>query len=299
MTLKLKTDLGHALDMWGDLAKGSEKIIHRAAVCPPTLGETRRLQAQASAWLKTVESSTSSLFEETAKSRALFRLSRDPALQEALTEASALHHAWYIKSRSASPYELYQRCIASIEKALRKLDREIHRVLDALEALVDTIGQIPGRALEVSRSKRVRDEYRKLLERRGSDASAAFTTARSLLETVAKHVMDETGVTYEGTDSCGTLFAKACIGVGAHASKLSDNELKMLSQSTGNFVEKLGLVRNVFGDSHGKGKSAPKPPADYFAWLAVDLAIAASVFLEGALRDMRSATLTPPLTPTK
>ena len=65
----------------------------------------------------------------------------------------------------------------------------------------------------------VHHAWRKALDRRGSDPEGAITAAKTLLETVCKHIIDDSGQSYGENDDLPKLYATAseCLKSGANS----------------------------------------------------------------------------------
>lgn len=116
------------------------------------------------------------------------------------------------------------------------------------------------------------------LERRTTNPQAAITSARSLLESVCKHILDEQQMEYpEGAD-LPKLYGKAAASLNLAPSQHSEQVFKQIPGGCQSVVEGLGAMRNKLGDAHGQGKRAVRP-APRHAELAVNLAGAMATFL--------------------
>jgi hypothetical protein len=62
-------------------------------------------------------------------------------------------------------------------------------------------------ALDRVNSGYVQEAWRKALERRATDPEGAITAARTLLESVCKHILDETGTPYKDTEELPKLYS--------------------------------------------------------------------------------------------
>lgn len=164
--------------------------------------------------------------------------------------------------------------------------RDSFRIAEALPAgasdddIVTTLGMLNSGAV-------VRG-WERAKERRDTDPAAAITSARSLLESVCKHILEELGVAYTKDTSAGELYVSCAKQLAVHPSSTSERALKQFFQSCVATSYSLDALRNTFGDAHGSGKTAPAPSGPQAA-LAVDLAGALSVFLTGTLEAHRQS----------
>ncbi len=118
----------------------------------------------------------------------------------------------------------------------------------------------------------------KALERSGTDPEGAVTAARSLLETVCKHLLDETGVEYGDSPDITKLYSLISKGLNIAPDQHSEQVFKQILGGCSAVVGGLGALRNKLGDAHGKGKAGSRPLSRH-ANLAVNLAGAMAMFL--------------------
>ena len=124
----------------------------------------------------------------------------------------------------------------------------------------------------------VHEAWRKALERRAGDPDGAITAAKTLLETVCKHIIEEAGGSYGDNDDLPKLYAAAAERLNLAPSQHSETVFKAILGNCQSVVGNLAGVRNKLGDSHGQGKRHVKPKARH-AELAVNLAGSVALFL--------------------
>jgi len=121
--------------------------------------------------------------------------------------------------------------------------------------------------------------WSKALERKKSDPEGAITTARTLLETVCKHILDEAGVEYdERKVNLPELYKKTSRLLNLAPSQHTEEVFKQILGGCTSIVIGLGTLRNRVGDAHGKGRR-PTKPATRHAELAVNLAGSLALYL--------------------
>jgi hypothetical protein len=121
----------------------------------------------------------------------------------------------------------------------------------------------------------------KALKRSTNDPEGAITAARSLLESVCKHILDEgveVGSAYGSGDDLPKLYRHAAEKLNLAPSQHSELVFKQVLGGCSSVVEGLGALRNKVGDAHGQGKRQVRVSARH-AHLAVNLAGAMAVFL--------------------
>ena len=115
--------------------------------------------------------------------------------------------------------------------------------------------------------------------RRASDPEGAITAAKTLLETVCKHILDhEPGITYGENDDLPKLYNAAAEILNLAPSQHSEKPFKSILGNCQSVVGNLASLRNKLGDSHGQGKKHVRP-APRHAELAVNLAGSMAMFL--------------------
>jgi hypothetical protein len=104
------------------------------------------------------------------------------------------------------------------------------------------------------------------------------TGSRTLIECVCKHILDESGVTYEERDDLPKLYGLTSGQLNLSPSQHTEKVFRQILGGCHSVVEGLGSLRNKLSDAHGKGKKAIKPSARH-AELAVNLAGSMATFL--------------------
>lgn len=121
--------------------------------------------------------------------------------------------------------------------------------------------------------------WQKALERRNTDPDGAITSAKSLLESVLKHILDELQVVYsDSKDDLPKLYHLVAKEFNLSPSDYTEESFKQILGGCSSVVNGLSSIRNSLGDAHGKGKVRVKP-APRHATLAVNLAGSMAVFL--------------------
>lgn len=141
-------------------------------------------------------------------------------------------------------------------------------------------------ALAVLNSATVHTAWQTALERRSSDPDGAITSARTLLETVCKHILDSAGVGYETSADLPKLYRLTSQALNLAPSHQTEPILRQVLGACTAVVEGIGAMRNKLGDAHGKGQADIQPQPRH-AELAVNLAGAAATFLVDSWEDHR------------
>ena len=102
--------------------------------------------------------------------------------------------------------------------------------------------------------------------------------ARTLLEDVAKHILDDLEIPYSAKADLPELYHAVSKALGLAPSQHSEDTFKSILGGCTNVVNGLARLRNAHGDAHGVGRRAFRPAARHAA-LAVNLAGALAMFM--------------------
>jgi hypothetical protein len=132
--------------------------------------------------------------------------------------------------------------------------------------------------------------WSKALDRRQSDPEGAITAARTLLETVCKHILDEKGAHYKDNKTdLPQLYHLVSVELNLSPSQYTEDVFKQILGGCSSIVNGLGTLRNRLGDAHGQGKRPVRPAARH-AELAVNLAGSVALFLVETWESRNSKT---------
>jgi hypothetical protein len=164
---------------------------------------------------------------------------------------------------------------------------EFTPLIDYLELQERTPGVEPiTDTLEAFDPEHVHAVWQKALDRRATDPDGAITAARTLLETVCKHVLDKAGKTYADNVELPQLWRQCAELLNLAPDQHHEQIFKSILGSCQNIVASLGAVRNKIGDAHGMRPRAVKPKPRH-AELAVNLAGTMASFLVATWREQR------------
>jgi hypothetical protein len=135
-----------------------------------------------------------------------------------------------------------------------------------------------SKAIETFDSAPIQSAWSKALDRRSTDPEGAITAARTLLESVCKHILDEARIEYGDGPDLTKLYRLTAEHLKLAPSQHTEQVFKQILGGCTAVVEGLGALRNRLSDSHGKGKVGAKPAARH-AELAVNLAGSLAMFL--------------------
>jgi len=136
----------------------------------------------------------------------------------------------------------------------------------------------------------VQSVWERALERRKSDPEGAITSARALIETVCKHILDDCKISYDDSGDLPKLYRLASEALKIAPSQHTEKVFKQILGGCAAVVEGLGSLRNRLGDPHGKG-SLPVKPAPRHAQLAVNLAGSMTSFLVATWQAKKENTI--------
>ena len=159
----------------------------------------------------------------------------------------------------------------------------IRSEFDAILTMLESEAVTPSdssisEALRYVDSDYVQESWQKALERRASDPQGAITAARTLLESVCKHILDESGVAYDEASDIPKLYSLTARQINLSPSQHTERVFKQILGGCQAIVEGLGALRNRLSDAHGKSSTAARPAARH-AELAVNLSGAMATFL--------------------
>lgn len=154
----------------------------------------------------------------------------------------------------------------------------------ATSPATDEISQI----LQVFDSEHVHSAWQKALARKTSDPEAALTSARTLLESTCKHILDSLAISYNDTADLPDLYSAVAKGLNPSPSQHIEQILKQVLGGCHSVIQGLGAMRNRLGDAHGKGTASYKPQPRHAA-LAVNLSGAMAMFLVETLEARKEA----------
>jgi Abortive infection C-terminus len=128
----------------------------------------------------------------------------------------------------------------------------------------------------------------KALGRRNDDPEGAITAARTLIETVCKHILDDAGIPYGSTDDLPNLWHRTAKVLNLAPSQHQDELFKAILGNCQTIVDRLAAIRNIAGDAHGQGRRPVKPTPRH-AKLAVNLAGSMAAFLVATWIDQNES----------
>jgi len=176
-------------------------------------------------------------------------------------------------------WTLIQDQIRTYAKRRRYITEQFDEVLAFLEQQAAAPGdELINPWLNKVDAPHVAAAWQTALERRASDPAGALTSARTLIETVCKHILDEQKVNYSDTDDLPQLSQLT-----AHSLKLSPSQhteqiFRQILGGCQSVIEGLGALQDRHSDADGTETAGFRPAARH-AELAVNLAGTMATFL--------------------
>jgi hypothetical protein len=120
--------------------------------------------------------------------------------------------------------------------------------------------------------------WRRTVRRQTDDPEGAITAARTLLECVCKHILDDNGIEYDSKNiELHQLYKLVAKELNLSPDQHTEALFKQILGGCSAIVNGLGSLRNRLGDAHGTGIKHVRPSARH-ARLAVNLAGSMSLF---------------------
>lgn len=133
-------------------------------------------------------------------------------------------------------------------------------------------------AIDVFNSTYMQEIWSKALARRQLDPEGAVTSARTLLESVCKHILTSANQPYKVGTSLPQLYKLAAAQLELAPDEHTAEIFTSLFETCTKLVEGIGNLRNHLSDSHGRGPFGTMPDWRH-AELAVNLSAAIATYL--------------------
>jgi hypothetical protein len=185
----------------------------------------------------------------------------------------------FIKHKFSSYAERRSYIWEEFTPLIDQLEGKNHRPLDASTS----------QTLKAFDQESIHAAWQRALNRRTNDPEGAITAARTLLETVCKHILDSRSISYDSNRiELHELYKLTATELNLAPSQHTEDLFKQILGGCSAIVNGLGILRNRHGDAHGKGQNAVRP-ATRHAELAVNLAGSVSLFLVSTLHARNNA----------
>ncbi len=156
---------------------------------------------------------------------------------------------------------------------------EFQKLINAIEFERSGVTPAFDKSIRIINSGHIDLMWKKAIDRMEHDAEGAITLARSLIESVCKHILDLERISYDKNSDLSELYKLTSELLKMSASQYEKNLIfKQILGGCSGIVNGLGQLRNNVGDAHGQGVVNVKPKTRH-AELAVNLAGTMSHFL--------------------
>jgi len=130
----------------------------------------------------------------------------------------------------------------------------------------------------------IHTQWQKAIDRKLSDPEGAITIARTLIESVLKHILDEKNIKYNDKFELSELYKEVAKSLNLAPEQHQEQIFKQILGGANGIISGLGSLRNKLGDAHGKSKANIKPKERH-SELAVNLAGSMALFLYKTLKE--------------
>jgi hypothetical protein len=110
------------------------------------------------------------------------------------------------------------------------------------------------------------------------DPQGAITAARTLLESLCKHILDSMGSSYDENADFPRLYYLAAQELNIAPNQQTEENLRRVFGSCQNIINEVAALRNQLSDVHGIGRTGVEPSPS-LGILAVNLAGSLAIFL--------------------
>lgn len=128
-------------------------------------------------------------------------------------------------------------------------------------------------------SDTVNTEWKKMLARTSTDPDGAVTMARTLLESICKHILDDCDVGYSSDASLTDLYRDTAKQLNLSQDQHDGQIYKKILGGCSGVIDGLQRLRGRHGDAHGKGQKHMPTLHPRHAMLAVNAAATMALFL--------------------
>lgn len=121
-------------------------------------------------------------------------------------------------------------------------------------------------------------QWEKAIARKEVDPEGAITAARTLIESVLKHILDEKDIKYKEDADLSEMYKEVAKSLNLAPEQHQERIFKQILGGANGIISGLGSLRNKLGDAHGISKMNVRP-TERHSELAVNLAGIMSIFL--------------------
>ncbi|MFW6116458.1 MAG: abortive infection family protein [bacterium] len=132
--------------------------------------------------------------------------------------------------------------------------------------------------LQAISSQSIMADWSRMLTAAETDPADAITSARAVVESTCKSILEKLEIPYEDSWSLGRLYKETAQALELSPAGYREEVFKQILGGMFSVTHGLAAVRNAFGDAHGKGRR-PVRATPRHARLAVNAAGTLAVFL--------------------
>ena len=100
----------------------------------------------------------------------------------------------------------------------------------------------------------IKSAWEKAIDRRVKDPDGALTAARTLIETVCKHILTKLSIEFSENDDINKLYSQTSKALEISVSQNIDKESKKVFGNINAIVSGVAFFRNKLGDAHGQNE---------------------------------------------
>lgn len=124
----------------------------------------------------------------------------------------------------------------------------------------------------------IHTQWKKAIERKQTDPEGAITMARTLIESLLKHILDEQNIDHGENMELSELYKEVAKLLNLAPEQHQEQIFRQILGGANGIISGLGAMRNKLGDAHGAVKTKVRPEERH-SELAVNLAGSMAVFM--------------------
>ncbi len=186
-----------------------------------------------------------------------------------------------LKEKGSTQTPFIQQIESAIRECSQTMNAEIRDIYWVPKFDVSdktTIEEQISTSLSQVDSEHIQRAWERALSRRNTDPEGAITAARTLMESVCKHILDKANISYSQNADLPQLYHLTAQHLQVAPNQYTETIIRQILGNCQSVVNGIAALRNKLGDAHGKSKAELLPPPIY-AELAVNLAGTLAKFL--------------------
>lgn len=124
----------------------------------------------------------------------------------------------------------------------------------------------------------IHEQWQKAITRKDNDPEGAITIARTMIESLLKHILDESNINHNDNMELSELYKEVAKLLNLAPEQHQEGIFKQILGGANGIISGLGAMKNKLGDAHGATKSKIKPKERH-GELAVNLAGTMALFI--------------------